>query len=245
MRLKFKPYSFSKISLFYQCPFKFKLKYIDKIKPPFEINKALEKGRFIHSLIENYFNSTAKLEDEFKLSTKDEIENYKNIFESLKDKEFFKKLSKLKNKNVEMPLSLNFKKENVEAGGLNYKASLIGFIDFFGFLEKNSIVIIDWKTGKVPKEPNILQVKIYALWAFLTFNVETVHTCFYYVEHNKKKCFVFKNEDKEKIEKEILSKIKYIENEKEFRKQTSPLCDYCEMKNFNYCEFEEQNKFFF
>ena len=43
--MKFIPYSYSKIASFKQCPYKFKLQYIDKVEIPFETNIALEKGR--------------------------------------------------------------------------------------------------------------------------------------------------------------------------------------------------------
>ena len=50
--MKYSPYSFSKISLFEQCPLKFKFNYIDKIGV-FVPNLALERGSYIHTLLEN------------------------------------------------------------------------------------------------------------------------------------------------------------------------------------------------
>ena len=63
--MKFSPYSFSKIGTFSQCPYRFKLQYIDKIKIPFEINIALEKGKYIHSLIEQYIKNEVEAFLEF------------------------------------------------------------------------------------------------------------------------------------------------------------------------------------
>jgi len=249
MKKDFSSYSFSKISTFYQCPYRYKLKYLDKIKVPFETNIALEKGKIIHSLIEGYFKDEVQPFN-YELSTKEDLERYYQIFEDFKKENFIQKLSKLKFIEVEKGFSLINENGTLKAkSDYDYSALLKGYIDFLGVLEKNEkkiMVIIDWKTGKPPKEPNILQVKLYSLWAFLNYQgIDEIRTCFYYVEHNIKKCFTYRREELNNIKEEIFNKIKYIENEKEFRKNITPLCDYCEMKKFNHCNCELPNKFFF
>ena len=50
-------YSHSKLSTFEQCPLKYKLRYIDKIKP--EIEKTIEAhlGSSVHDTLEWIYNS--------------------------------------------------------------------------------------------------------------------------------------------------------------------------------------------
>ena len=50
-------YSHSRLSTFEQCPFKFKLKYIDKLKP--DIEKTIEShlGSAVHETLEWVYNT--------------------------------------------------------------------------------------------------------------------------------------------------------------------------------------------
>jgi len=242
-------FSFSKISTFFQCPYKYKLKYLDKVDIPFETNIALEKGKIIHALIEGFFKDEV-IPFNYELSTKEDLERYYKIFEEFKNEEFIKKLTKIKLIEVEKGFSLYLKGKELKAKAEYDDNALIrGYIDFFGIIQKenkNIAIIIDWKTGNPPKEPNVLQVKIYSLWAFLNYPaLDEIKTCFYYVEHNIKKCYTFKRSELNTLKEEVLEKIKYIENEKEFRKNYSPLCDYCEMKKFGYCDGEMPKAYYF
>ena len=244
---KYKPYSFSKVSTFYQCPYKFKLKYIDKIKVPFETNIALEKGRYLHHLIEKKFLNENTKDFKFSLSKQEDIEKYHKIFEDFKNNPFIDNLNKL-DIEVEKGFSIDIENNEIKVGNYNNRSLMRGYIDFLGIYEKNdkkNCIIIDWKSGKVPKEPNILQVEIYALWCFLYYDVEVINTCFYYIEHNIKKCFKFQKADIPYLKQRIIDKIGYIENENEFRKQPSALCDYCEMYKFGHCNGDNQKKFYF
>ena len=80
--LKFKPYSYSKISLYKTCPRKFKYQYIDKLGK-FEDSPALIKGRTIHYLIENSKLDEADYSAEMK-------QNIKDFPEVLEIRDYFK-----------------------------------------------------------------------------------------------------------------------------------------------------------
>lgn len=63
--VKYKPYSYSKISTFKSCPRKFKLQYIDKIPGKLD-TEALIKGRTVHYLIENSHLLESEYSEEMK-----------------------------------------------------------------------------------------------------------------------------------------------------------------------------------
>ena len=51
---KIKAWSFSRYDTYKQCPFKAKLRYIDKLKEP--KSEAMERGSDIHKLCEDYIS---------------------------------------------------------------------------------------------------------------------------------------------------------------------------------------------
>jgi hydroxymethylpyrimidine pyrophosphatase-like HAD family hydrolase len=237
--MKFIPYSYSKIGTFKQCPYKFKLQYIDKVKIPFETNIALEKGKYIHSLIEHYIKGT-KLENfNFSLSTEKDIKEYDNIFNELKIDGLFQALIANDGERfVEHGFGLKLKDGKLIP--TNYKNGELvrGFIDFLK-IKNEKAIIVDWKTGKFREDQDKLQVMIYAIWAFLNFpQIKEVVTIFYFVEHKKITSKTFKREDLPFLVKEFLTIIAKIEKCIEFNKNVSPLCNWCPMKKFGYCNGE-------
>ena len=60
-KFNYSPYSFSKIKIWKECPYKFKLKYITKKSVPFSKNLAMTRGSYIHYCLEHNNNG-----DDFK-----------------------------------------------------------------------------------------------------------------------------------------------------------------------------------
>ncbi len=83
--MKYAPYSFSKISLFEQCPLKFKFNYIDKLGI-FQKSLATERGSYIHELLEN---DTKEKETKFKFSiaTPEQQQECLDIYHKFKESE--------------------------------------------------------------------------------------------------------------------------------------------------------------
>ena len=115
--MKYAPYSYSMIGTFKNCPYRFKLQYIDKIKTKFNVTPALEKGKFLHFGIEHYLKGTLKDKiNEFKFQTISENEK-KEIFKLLKkilkskNIQFYKSFDNL---YIEYGFGLILKKDDVE-----------------------------------------------------------------------------------------------------------------------------------
>jgi len=235
--LKYAPYSYSKISSFEQCPLKFKFQYIDKINLLTE-NKHLEKGVRIHQIIEFYnpWNKTLP-EFNYKLLNEEEQKEIELIAQKFCNSDLGKKYL-LNDYQIghEIEFGLDYKLNPINYYNQN-QCMLRGKIDFL-IKENDKIIIVDWKTGKVPNQKYISnhQTMLYAIWCFKMFNdINTIQAHYVYVEHNEIIAFIFTKEMLKNYTKTYGSKIKSIETEKEFNKKIGPLCDYCDYYKQNYC----------
>ena len=241
--MKYIPYSYSKIATYKHCPYRFKLQYIDKVEIPFETNIALEKGKYIHSLIE-YFIKEKELEGfNFSLSTEDDIKNYNKIFTDLKLNPLFQALINKDGKIfVEEGFGIQIKDKEFIATNYTKDSVVRGYIDFIK-IKDNKAIIVDWKTGKYKEEQDKLQTLIYALWTFLKFpQVNEISTIFYFVEHNKYITYKYNRNQLNELKKEFLQNIVKIEKENNFNKNISKLCEWCPMKKFGYCNADVDEK---
>jgi len=236
-KLKYIPYSFSKISTYQHCPMKFKLNYIDKIRLQTE-HKAFEKGKFIHHVLEHLMKKESIPDFKFILSTEEDIKDYKEILNSFIHSELFHEYYQ-RDSELEVGFSLKMEDGKVVADGYSKDSMVLGFIDYISIdKENNRALIVDWKTGKYKKDINKLQVKIYSLWAMLYYEIENVDCEFVFVEHNKKVKASYNIKDKNNLIKDIFSEILFIEKAQKFKKNPSALCDYCDFKKQGYCDGE-------
>jgi len=234
--MKFTPYSFSKISCFQHCQKQFELKYINKIYIPSE-NIALEKGSYIHSVIENHIIDKAIPNFDFKLSKEKDINDFNDIIVKFLKSDLYKDYKSLNNKMVERGFSISLNGKEIEVGEYKKDSIIRGYIDFMAYDEMGkSLLIVDWKSGKYKEDINELQIKIYALWGFYTFDVDYITTEFCFVEHNKTVNQQFKRKDIPKLKKDIFEQVLLIEKAKEFKKNPTPLCQWCDYKKQGYCD---------
>jgi len=242
---KYTPYSYSKISTFKNCPYRFKLQYIDKIKTKFNKTPALEKGSFLHYGIEHYLKGNLKDEINkynFEVSGKDDIINYKKQLKQIlkgENVQIYKSFNK-NNVYIEEGFGLYWKNINdkwqFELGKYSKQSTIYGYIDLMiydDFLER--VNIIDHKSGKFRKDQDELQLKIYAIVGFLKFpDVNDVYVQFDFLEHNKSINFKFERKDFDKISYEVIQKIIEVENEENFNKKDT-FCNWCPYYNEGHC----------
>lgn len=144
-------FSASRLDRFIQCPYSFKLIYIDKVKQLDVPNTELECGSFVHAITEDYCKT-----GNFK-NSKSFIEKY------LKTKPYSEKLNKLKD-------ILLFFKENNKGETLELESTMnfvfpfgmqiTGRIDRIAQVD-NKIKIIDYKTSKSVDTQITAQQKLY------------------------------------------------------------------------------------
>lgn len=216
------PYSFSKLSTYKNCPRKFAYNYILKIPREQCDNEALRKGSAVHSILENYPVSV----------------NKPNIYQDVADR-FIRSnlgqnlLNRQSTREYKFGMCLDDSGKFVEC---NYSKSLFrGFIDYVCVID-NVIHLIDWKTGNYKEEryQDYNQLMFYAVYFFEKYNVDTIEISYVYVEHELHNSMTLTKEFLPNYKNELLSIINTIENDDNFDKNKSKLCDYCDYQE--YCE---------
>ena len=241
--MKFAPYSFSKINLFETCPMKFKFQYIDKIRTPFKMNDVLEKGSYIHLILEKLAKNDMVLPEvkyNFRHSTEEQVKEYNVIAHDFIFSEIgYNYLQNEEQKFFGAEVEFGIKVEDGKLASTSYwnkKALFRGKIDHAN-MGNGVMHLLDWKSGKVSGFPAPLQLVMYAVWCFLEFpEIHTVETAFVYVEHEEEKRYVFTRDMLGKLSKKMLEKVYNIEHEEKFEKKESKLCEYCEFRLQGLCE---------
>jgi len=223
-------YSPSKIGCWNQCKFLFKKKYVEKIKIPFIPNVHLEKGNFIHQILDSY---PARPEKPFKfnISTSTQVNEYKELLRSI-----------LKRQVVQDLLNQEHAKEQnffiTENWGFTkwYPGSILnGKVDYFN--ANNGVgTIIDWKTGKFHPGAYRHQLEIYAIFLFLKYPlIDTVEAALYYVDHDVLDKVTYTRDELDGLKAKFIDLINTIESEQEFCKSPGPLCDWCDAQKIGEC----------
>lgn len=234
--------TFSNLQMFDICPLHYKARVIFNIPTP--PTAAQSYGITIHKTLQNFYkivqdtNKFPKeeilekiLNEEWEsdgyVNKKHEEERFNMAKNSLS--EFYK--SEIKNSVI--PLRLEYP----------FNFTLKNGIKVFGKIDRidpkgKGIEIIDYKTGEDnPKasEAHKLQLAIYALAAnrikddILNKNADDITLTLHFLDGNTKKSMNFNAKELEKLEDDLLEKIKEIE-QSEFKCSKSVLCVNCEYK---------------
>jgi len=216
------------------------LRYIDEIKVV-SSNIALEKGTYIHLVLENYkylknTNFSKYPEFNFELSNKDDIDNYHQIINNfINSKLGHYYLEDIEVIGEELEFGLDLKLLPIDYDNPN--TILRGKIDKI-IKKNNEYIIVDWKTGKVPDQlyHDNSQGILYALWFFRQFkDINEVKMSFVYIEHNQEYKHIFKREYLQNYAKMFSNKIIAIEKCENFTKNETKLCEYCDYRKQNFC----------
>lgn len=260
-------FSATSIQNFVQCPFKYKLQYIDKISAPdIDMNESNIFGKLVHKIVQlkawkkldtsdDYFNLTNELlksksyekkylkllpdpENDFVLKDKFLLENYSIRIPPIVNSE-----------RVEFHLRYNGDSETKvlrDADGNSVtewsQAVLTGAKDYRYKPDPRSVVVIDWKTGQYKNlGSNPIQSLIYALDEFLADeNVDTVTVIYEYLEVGQSDSKTFTRKDFFASKVNIINeKINRIEKCNDFFKVEGPLCNYCNFRKLGVCKKEK------
>ena len=262
-------FSHSKLQTFEQCKLKYKLKYIDKIKP--EIEKTIEAhlGEVVHDTLEWLYKNILKkikpsIDETITFFSESWQEKYTPdiliVKEELTDKDYF-------NKGVQFILDYYLKHQPFDDNTLELEKmisiklgeeqhELIGFIDRLSHNPKtNEYEIHDYKTSStLPSQEKIdtdRQLALYSIAIKEQFGKEKeVCLIWHYLNFDKRICSRRTEEQIEQLKKEILSIINQIKSEKQFLHNKSKLCDWCEYRPIcpawqkEIKQYEEGNAFY-
>jgi len=230
--LNYAPYSYSKISTYKNCPYRFKLQYIDKIRKPFEKTEALEKGHFLHYGIENYLKGSLKENIKTYKFTIKQFEDYIDILKQVLGTDYIQNLKNKNNLSIEEGFGIKFNDEDNDyiLQKYNRKADIYGYIDLMYFNEEENVIyIIDHKSGKFRTEQDKLQVYIYYLVALKKYKLNEntkIKVEFFFMEHNKVINEILTIDDKDRIIEYIKNIIFKIEEETKYAKKDT-FCQWC------------------
>lgn len=239
--LKLSYITFSNLQMFDICPLHYKAKVIFNIPTP--IASVQSFGISIHSSLYNFYKNiqdgkTQSLKDlqnilktewisEGYTNKKHEEERFAQAVGILE--KFFKKEFNPKIKTLGLELPFNFVLKN--------GVKVFGKIDRIDKKEQG-IEIIDYKTGvdnPKAKTAHELQLKMYALAAtrikdnIFNKNPKDITLTLHFLEGNTKTSMNFKQEDLDKLEDDLITKITEIEKS-DFKCSKNMLCANCEYK---------------
>lgn len=241
-------YSHSKLQTFEQCKLKYKLRYLDKIKPPIKGTIEAHLGSSVHDSLEWLYKEVMKNN----LPTlQDLIEKYLENWNKKFSEEFLivkKELTKENyfNKGIKFLTDYYFKHKPFKDGTLETEKKvyikiketnhlLIGYIDRLVYnKELDRYEIHDYKTANnLPQREYFekdRQLALYSIPIKERYKKEVVLT-WHYLNHNTQ--IYSKRTESELIRllNEIKNLIEEIESTKEFPPQKSILCDWCEYKS--------------
>ncbi len=241
-------YSHSKLSTFESCKFKYKLRYIDNIKPEFKATIETFMGSRVHEALEKLYENK-KFQ---KLLSKEELINFynceweKNWAENIiiNKKEYSKENYKKMGESFLVNYYDKFKPfEDLTIIGLETEdklrlsnGSLYHIrIDKFGCKDKDYFVC-DYKTNSSMKTQQEAdedrQLAMYALWVKKNFkDAKTVTLKWHMLAFSKDVESKRSDKELEELEKSVIKLIKEIETTKEYPTNVTALCNYCEYQN--------------
>ena len=241
-------YSHSKLSTFEQCALKFKLKYLDKVKPDYEQSIEAFLGKKVHETLEWLYKNPDKkeLDDVIKYFVEKWNQDYNPSIKIVKeefDKEYYF------NKGIKFLINYfvnNFPfKDNTIA--LEKKImlnldnqgeyQLVGFIDrLVHDTEKNIFEIHDYKTGALKSQQeldNDRQLALYSISIRESYpSASEVRLIWHFLEWNQKKISTRKIDELQQLKQEIIALIKKIESSSEFKTNPGILCNWCEYRSY-------------
>ncbi len=241
-------YSHSKLSTFENCKFKYKLRYVDNIKPEFKATVETFMGSRVHEALEKLYKDK-KFQ---KVLSKEELISFynnewdrnwaENIIINKKEysKENYKKMGEsflINYYNRFFPfdemtiIGLETEDKLKLENGSFYHIR----IDKLGCKE-SSYFVCDYKTNssmKTQDEANSdRQLAMYALWVKKNFkDAKNVTLKWHMLAFDKDVESERTDKELELLEKETIKLIKEIESTKSYPTNVTPLCNYCEYQN--------------
>jgi putative RecB family exonuclease len=238
-------YSHSKLSTFENCKYKYKLRYLDGIKPEFKATAETFLGSRVHETLEKLYKDLKfmkhnSLEDLLKfLNDSWEREWADNIIINKKDygKENYKRMAEKfitdyynhhKPFNEMTIIDLETEDKLKLSNGASYHIR----IDKFG-CKDDVYFVCDYKTNsslKTQEEADAdRQLAMYALWVNKKFkDAKKVVLKWHMLAFDKDVISERAPKELEKLEKETVELIKEIEHTKEYPTKITALCNYCE-----------------
>jgi hypothetical protein len=216
-------WSFSRYSVYRQCPQKAKYLYIDKLPEPQDPTGPLARGAAIHTLAENFIKGKiARLPKE--------LEKFKDEFNALK-KQYKKAIN-----GMVVEDSWAFTKSWSETAWNDWINCWVRIkIDCAHHLDPETLMVSDWKTGKYRQELTEEyqeQLELYALSALLLHpHIKEVHCRLVYLDtgdvHPQAGPLVWCRDDIEYLQALWTKRVTPMLKDKKFAPKANDKCRWC------------------
>jgi len=244
-------YSHSRISTFENCPYQYRLKYIDRIKP--EISTTIEAfmGSMVHEALEHLYklkkfkkrtalNVLIKFyrdlwaknhSDDILIVKKSEgltADNYRKMGEKFLS-DYYNRMKPFEDMTI---LGLETTDRMNLPDGNQWHVR----IDKLGCDSEGNYFVCDYKTNarmKGQEEADAdRQLALYSIWVKDKFkDAKSVKLIWHMLAFNKDAISERTDEQLEKLQQEVVDKIKEIESATDFPRKQTALCNYCGYKS--------------
>jgi len=243
-------YSHSRITCFENCPFRYKLKYIDKVRPEIEQTVEAFMGTMVHKTMEKLytdlkFQKLNSLEELLAFYREQWVKNWNPAILLVRKEYTPENYMQM----GEVCISNYYKKhhpfDQARTIGLEQKVMLEltgdgryrlqGYMDRLACSHDGAYEIHDYKTGSsLPLVQYLQQDRQLALYALAVMksypNSERISLVWHFMPFNQEIRLEKTAEELEKLRLETIEAIKAIESVKSYRTSVSRLCDWCEFR---------------
>jgi len=244
-------YSHSRISTYENCPYKYKLHYIDKVKVDVPTTIEAFMGDMVHQTLEHLyklkkFNKRVALNVLIKFYRDLWDKNYSDdilIVKAEKEKLTANNYKKMGEKYITHYYERMKPFEEMIILGLETQDRMTlpdgnqwhVRIDKLGCDSEGNYFVCDYKTNSRMKDQEEAdedrQLALYSIWVKDKFkDAKSVKLIWHMLAFNKDAVSERTDEQLEKLQQEVCDIIKEIENAKEYPRNQTALCDYCVYK---------------
>lgn len=242
-------YSHSRISTFENCPYQYKLRYIDRIKP--EIPDTIEAfmGSVVHEVLEWLYK---QIRFEKEVSKDLLLERFNEIWDKGYSEDILIVKKELTAENYKK-MGRKFVSNYYDRYAPFNQLKILGLetqdrmtlpdgnqwhvrIDKFACDDEGNYYVCDYKTNSRMKDQEEAdsdrQLAMYSIWVKDKFkDAKSVKLVWHMLAFDKDVTSERSDEQLKKLQEEIVEKIKEIENAREFPTNVTGLCNYCGYKN--------------
>lgn len=241
-------YSHSRVSTFENCPYQYKLRYIDKKKPEIPTTIEAFMGDIVHQSLEDLYK---KKKFKKRIAKASLIKFYRDLWKKNYSEDIL--IAKAETENL---TSENYRKMGEKFLSDYYdrmhpfeEMTILGLetqdrmtlpdgnqwhvrIDKLGCDSEGNYFVCDYKTNARMKDQEEAdsdrQLAMYSIWVKDKFkDAKSVKLIWHMLAFNKDAISERTEEQLEKLQNEIVERIKEIENATDFPTKVTALCNYC------------------